>query len=118
MALLWRAKFVIPRPWYRAQKPLKPGDMQNKDEKIGHPPRRVRPRKHDKIQIRKGSFKYFRDIFIVGLYFTSHILASPRWGILRILGILFCICGLEVLFLCSISGNEDRGITTRDRPNS
>ena len=71
-------KFAIPRSWYRAQKPLKPGNTK-KYEKATKSPPRVGPRKYEKNteKIQKRSFSGHFRIF---LYFFRIFGARPGVG--------------------------------------
>ena len=65
-------KVAIPRSWYRAQKPLKPGNTNKKYErKLRNPPPRVGPRKYEKK--RKIPKKYKNGpkitVFVFFLFF-------------------------------------------------
>ena len=43
------AMITIPRGWYRAQKPLNPGNTKKLRKKIQNPPPQVAPRKYEKM---------------------------------------------------------------------
>ena len=99
---------MIPRSWYRAQKPLKPGNTKKirKDYEIPTPGRapkiRKKYRKNTKTVI-LGPFSYFFSIFFV---FSG---PDPGWGFRKIFvffSYFFRISGLE-RFLGSIPGTRN-----------
>ena len=102
---------AIPRSWYRARKPLKPGNTK----KIRKSPQiRVGPRKYEKNteKIRKKYRKNTKTsrkmtVVVFFLYFFRVFGCPTRGGGFRDFFVFFCISGLEG-FSSSIPGTQNR----------
>ena len=98
-------KVVIPRSWYRAQKPLKPGNTKKirKNYEIPHP--RWGPETTKKIQ-KKYENGPKMTVFVFFQYFFRIFGARPGVGDFVIFSYFFRISGLEG-FLGSIPGTRN-----------
>ena len=97
---------ALPRSWYRAQKPLKPGNTKKirKNYEIPHPG--SGPENTKKIQ-KKYKNGDFWAVFVFFLYFFRIFGARPGVGDFVIFSYFFRISGLEG-FLSSIPGTRNR----------
>ena len=109
MAALIAATLAIPRSWYRAQKPLKPGNTKKirKSHEIPHPGSDTENKKKIQKKYKNGDF---RPIFVFFLYFFRIFGARPGVGDFVTFSYFFRISGLEG-FLSSIPGTRNRNAT-------
>ena len=101
--MLFRYRIAILPGWYRAEKPLDPGNTKKlrKKYKIPHPglaPENTKKIPKNTKMVIFGPFSYFFGIFFV---FSG---ANPGWGILYFFRNFFVFPGSRVFGLCTSPG--------------